>query len=770
MFSAAPLVELVGVGEVPRNVPVPVQVSVTETPSGPTGHVADVIGNPSGEPITLPEDVSGQLENIFDARTLGSSLYVGGRGFAKIDLKTGEVSARVGLNHHSGIEERFRDSGLVNDIALVNGEINFAGVSDFTLLGRSYDVPPPNPFRSDESGKEGSIWNVDAVAAGVSFLDGLPYFGLPFPEYFIYYNYLESMSASGIYVGRDSENAFVGNGQIQHQLPSLPHQFNNNTGGALGISDDGAVIVGFQHEYADIGYGLPTAWVATDISTLTYRLQAVFEQPNIDGVIFGGLPFSFDHVINTPDYGALVIGDFGDYDTFDTGTGFWNALTGDWLGAFPIGSGGVTDVELVNGEVVIATGGGQVWSLNDTASVKIEDLVPSAYDGDALSIRAIFDTNGDVAGGGLGLVVEVDAFTPDAKFLVLTFDAAAPQDQAEATYQYAFDWNGDGTNDELLTGAAQLTVSHTFPTAGATTMGVVATNLATGLSSAPVSQAVIVKTSVVTARPEGASALVLGGSESRDTISFQPRYRTRVTGASGRLTTQYRPGFVVTTPRVVTPAGVQPATTEFIELPASVSIVEIYAAGGNDTVTLTGMPSAIRNHIFAGNGHDTVTGGPGRDEIDGGLGNDSLSGQAGNDTLRGGMGNDWLWGGSGQDILLGDEGDDTLQDSSGTNLLAGGAGRDRLTSHRADLVFSGIVLGLDVSLSKNVLAAFTTTGQTLDQRLQAVRNLVPRESLIDDAESDTLILSGITFGAAGTNDRPKSLIRRLLRPLYPAGG
>jgi Ca2+-binding RTX toxin-like protein len=90
---------------------------------------------------------------------------------------------------------------------------------------------------------------------------------------------------------------------------------------------------------------------------------------------------------------------------------------------------------------------------------------------------------------------------------------------------------------------------------------------------------------------------------------------------------------------------------------------QIYAGGGNDTVTCGDEP-------------DLVYGGAGNDSINGGAGNDSLYGQAGNDTLIGGPGNDYLNGRRGRDSLEGDAGNDTLHDPFGPDTILGGAGDD----------------------------------------------------------------------------------------------
>ena len=75
--------------------------------------------------------------------------------------------------------------------------------------------------------------------------------------------------------------------------------------------------------------------------------------------------------------------------------------------------------------------------------------------------------------------------------------------------------------------------------------------------------------------------------------------------------------------------------------------VEVYAGGGNDTIT----GSNLADFIFAGVGNDTVVGNDGNDVILGDLGSDSLSGGAGNDSIYADNTDSFIDGGSGFDAL-----------------------------------------------------------------------------------------------------------------------
>lgn len=95
---------------------------------------------------------------------------------------------------------------------------------------------------------------------------------------------------------------------------------------------------------------------------------------------------------------------------------------------------------------------------------------------------------------------------------------------------------------------------------------------------------------------------------------------------------------------------------------------EVNAAGGNDTIRVTGR---VRVPI-------TMRGGPGRDTLVGGNGPDKLLGGPGNDRLVGRGGSDLLYGGPGNDVLIGGRGRDVLWGGPGRDVLIGGPGADRL--------------------------------------------------------------------------------------------
>ncbi len=91
--------------------------------------------------------------------------------------------------------------------------------------------------------------------------------------------------------------------------------------------------------------------------------------------------------------------------------------------------------------------------------------------------------------------------------------------------------------------------------------------------------------------------------------------------------------------------------------------VAVDARGGNDTVNVQNMASALENvTIDGGSGDDTLTGGNGAETFIGGPGNDFVDGNIGADTAQLGSGNDtFQWDpGDGSDAVDGQSGKDTL--------------------------------------------------------------------------------------------------------------
>jgi Ca2+-binding RTX toxin-like protein len=106
----------------------------------------------------------------------------------------------------------------------------------------------------------------------------------------------------------------------------------------------------------------------------------------------------------------------------------------------------------------------------------------------------------------------------------------------------------------------------------------------------------------------------------------------------------------------------------------------------------------------------------------------------GNDTVTGGAGNDVLWGLDGKDTLAGKDGDDVLLGNAGADSLSGGLGNDRLYVDTDDILIDGgigfdaayITAGTGITLemaaaSLEWVADFVGGNDTIDATAQTVR-------------------------------------------------
>jgi hypothetical protein len=85
-----------------------------------------------------------------------------------------------------------------------------------------------------------------------------------------------------------------------------------------------------------------------------------------------------------------------------------------------------------------------------------------------------------------------------------------------------------------------------------------------------------------------------------------------------------------------------------------------------------------QRYYFGDEEANNYTGGGDDDHLYGGDGNDTLSGVAGDDYLEGNEGTDTLSGGVGDDALYGQEGEDVIRGGNDRDLLVGGVGQDHL--------------------------------------------------------------------------------------------
>jgi Ca2+-binding RTX toxin-like protein len=145
---------------------------------------------------------------------------------------------------------------------------------------------------------------------------------------------------------------------------------------------------------------------------------------------------------------------------------------------------------------------------------------------------------------------------------------------------------------------------------------------------------------------------------------------------------------------------------------ATVSLIQVFGLGGNDTISLDETNGALPSaNLFGGDGNDTLTGGSGADQLFGQAGNDTLLGKGGDDSLFGGDGNDILVGGTGTDQVFGEAGDDQMiwNPGEGTDLNEGGDGNDTVVVNGGNgaEVFSVTANGTRVRFDRTSPAPFS---------------------------------------------------------------
>jgi Ca2+-binding RTX toxin-like protein len=104
----------------------------------------------------------------------------------------------------------------------------------------------------------------------------------------------------------------------------------------------------------------------------------------------------------------------------------------------------------------------------------------------------------------------------------------------------------------------------------------------------------------------------------------------------------------------------------------------VYGTTSSDILNAADGVTSGRDHVYGGDGADTIHGLGGDDDLFGDDGRDTLFGGDGNDWLEGGRGKDELNGGGDNDFLWGQDGDDELNGGDNDDYLDGGIGADRL--------------------------------------------------------------------------------------------
>jgi uncharacterized delta-60 repeat protein len=212
--------------------------------------------------------------------------------------------------------------------------------------------------------------------------------------------------------------------------------------------------------------------------------------------------------------------------------------------------------------------------------------------------------------------------------LTFTFTASDPSsaDQS-AGFVYHIDWDGDGTEDQTVSGGASVQVAHTYTATGSNTARVTATDKDQG-TGAEGTRAVSVTAAALEADPADASqtALFVGGTLGNDTVRLRAHQGSGVEVVLNGVSQ----GTFTPTGRLIIYGQ---AGDDDIAIASGVSLPAVVGGGdGNDTVQAGSGPSIL----LGGAGDDTLVGGADRDVLIGGGGADQLNGKGESDILIGG--------------------------------------------------------------------------------------------------------------------------------------
>lgn len=214
--------------------------------------------------------------------------------------------------------------------------------------------------------------------------------------------------------------------------------------------------------------------------------------------------------------------------------------------------------------------------------------------------------------------------------LSYTFGAVQGTASASAKFTYKITW-GDGTAVQVVTGGANVTVTHNYKTTGTgRTIKVTVTDAAAHTSTATGTVDITQTLLAADLANSANTALFVGGTTGNDTIAI---------AAANLAGTDVSVTLNSTGLGTFTPTG----------------NIYVFGGDGNDTITVqTGV--AVKAFLFGGTGNDTL----------------DTQGSIAANVLVGGAGNDILSSGAVASILSGGEGADKLQAGNGGAILSGG--------------------------------------------------------------------------------------------------
>jgi hypothetical protein len=262
-----------------------------------------------------------------------------------------------------------------------------------------------------------------------------------------------------------------------------------------------------------------------------------------------------------------------------------------------------------------------------------------------------------------------------AHIYVLSASDPSSADQA-AGFTYTIDWNGDGSDVEVVNGLSGTVVAHTFNTVGARTIKVTATDKDGGVSTQATHSVTVSAVQLV--NNAGAIDLVWTGTAGADHVEFEqlgPDSIRVTTTLENGLATNFVETFSGVTGRIDAKGNEGVDTLDASQLDDIAATLDggtgnntLYGGGANDTLIGGANFGAQVNGPEGQQGSNVIVGGAGDDTIYGNAVN-GAEGKGGNNLLLGGAGNDTLYGnwtdggeGGGRNILVGGLDDDTLYD------------------------------------------------------------------------------------------------------------
>ena len=232
--------------------------------------------------------------------------------------------------------------------------------------------------------------------------------------------------------------------------------------------------------------------------------------------------------------------------------------------------------------------------------------------------------------------------------LTLNASGSSDPDQANSTFVYSWDLDGDGVFGETGSGASRGNEVGMNPVYSANGLNNMVTNTvslrvtdAGGLTATSTATINVMLTGLMDdPLALGQKMLVIGGSTGNDSIRIEVEdddhdCQDRNAQYVNIRINQHNEGHVKIRGNFALP----------------VSRIVVYAQAGNDDVKMD-EDSTISVWLLGGDGDDRLQGGAGDDVILGGAGDDLLSGEEGRDLLIGGTGADRILGNAGDDILI----------------------------------------------------------------------------------------------------------------------